>query len=135
MNAGFKQKINLYFGVRAERDVFLAAELARERRDTLTWRHPILVAALFGLLHGFGFAAVLSEIGLPDHESLVALLAFNLGVEVGQLGFVLVLVLVVALISRIRTDSVKTLLLTRAAAYSVGALAVFWSIERLVVFA
>ncbi len=115
--------------------VFLATELARERRDTLTWRHPILVAGLFGLLHGFGFAAVLSEIGLPDHESLVALLAFNLGVETGQLGFVAVLMLGFALIGRFSGGSARMVFMTRAAAYLIGGLATFWLMERLVQFA
>ena len=115
--------------------VFLAAELARERRDTLTWRHPVVVAGLFGLLHGFGFAAVLAEVGLPHNESLVALLGFNLGVEAGQLAFVLVLMLGFDLLSRSSADSVKTVVLSRIAAYPVGTLAIFWFMERLVMFA
>lgn len=115
--------------------VFLAAELARSRRDTLTWRHPVVVAGLFGLLHGFGFAAVLHEVGLPHNESLVALLGFNLGVEAGQLAFVLVLTLVAGLLSRIRSDGVKMVGFSRIAAYPIGAFAMFWLIERLVLFA
>ena len=115
--------------------VFLAAELARVRRDTLTWRHPVVVASLFGLLHGFGFAAVLAEVGLPHNESLVALLGFNLGVELGQLFFVLVLILGLNLLSRFRADSVKTVVFSRIAAYPIGALAMFWLMERLVLFA
>ena len=114
--------------------VFLAAELARERRDTLTWRHPAFVAGLFGLLHGFGFASVLHEVGLPQYETLVALLGFNLGVEVGQLIFVLVLMLALGWLSRFRTDSVKTTVISRAAAYPIGALAMFWLLERLSFF-
>lgn len=115
--------------------VFLAAELARERRDTLTWRHPVVVAGLFGLLHGFGFAAVLAEVGLPHNESLVALLGFNLGVEAGQLVFVLLLMLGLDLLSRFGADSVRTTAVTRIGAYPIGALAMFWLIERLVLFA
>ncbi len=115
--------------------VFLAAELARASRDTLAWRHPVVVAGLFGLLHGFGFAAVLAEVGLPHNESLVALLGFNLGVEAGQLVFVLVLMLGLGLLTRFRADSVKTELFPRLAAYPIGAIAMFWVIERLVLFA
>ena len=115
--------------------VFLAAELARARRDTLTWRHPVVVAGLFGLLHGFGFAAVLTEVGLPHNESLVALLGFNLGVEAGQLVFVLVLMLGLGVLTRFRADSVKTEVFPRLAAYPIGALAMFWVMERLVMFA
>ena len=68
--------------------VFLAREIALDRRDTLTWRYPIAVSATFGLLHGFGFASALAEIGLPQTEIPAALLAFNVGVEVGQILFV-----------------------------------------------
>ena len=57
--------------------VFLATEIARTRRDTLTWRYPITVSASFGLLHGFGFASALGEIGLPQTEIPAALLCFN----------------------------------------------------------
>lgn len=67
--------------------VFVASEIARGRRDTLTQRQPIVAASSFGLLHGFGFAAVLREIGLPQTELPTALLFFNLGVEAGQLLF------------------------------------------------
>lgn len=69
--------------------VFLAAEIARGNRDTLAWRRPALVASAFGLAHGAGFAAALSEIGLPAGEKPAALLFFNLGVEAGQIGIIL----------------------------------------------
>ncbi|GAB4520560.1 MAG: HupE/UreJ family protein [Amphiplicatus sp.] len=65
--------------------VFVAAEIARGNRSTLAWRRPVLIASAFGLLHGAGFAAVLSEIGLPQTERVAALLFFNIGVEAGQL--------------------------------------------------
>lgn len=68
--------------------VFLARELLRDRKDTLAWRHPALVATLFGLLHGFGFAAALQEGGLPPDHIAMALLGFNVGVEIGQLLFI-----------------------------------------------
>jgi len=48
--------------------VFLAREIAVRRRDTLTWRYPVMVSATFGLLHGFGFASALREVGLPQSE-------------------------------------------------------------------
>ncbi len=118
--------------------VFVAAELARPARETLTWRYPILISSGFGLLHGFGFAAVLGEIGLPQTEVPLALLFFNLGVEVGQIAFILCLVAVTFVLLRgfalIRED-VKTWGLnevTRPAAYVVGSLAAFWTIERFI---
>ncbi len=118
--------------------VFVAAELARPARDTLTWRYPILISSGFGLLHGFGFAAVLGEIGLPQTEVPLALLFFNLGVEVGQIAFILCLVAVTFVLLRgfafIR-EGVKTWGLnevTPPAAYVVGSLAAFWTIERFI---
>ena len=73
--------------------VFLAVEIASKRRNTLAWRYPILVASTFGLLHGFGFASVLNDIGLPQTEIPVALLFFNLGVEIGQVFFIAVCII------------------------------------------
>ncbi len=112
--------------------LFLAAELARQQQ-TLAWRYPGLVATLFGLLHGFGFASVLAEIGLPQGEIVTALLGFNLGVEVGQLAFVgLLLALGVGWRSWVQ----RPLGLTSAAAkviaaYPIGVLACFWFWQRL----
>jgi len=65
--------------------IVLVAGEALHKRDTLARRWPALVAFLFGLVHGLGFAGALKEIGLPDNHLLVALLTFNVGVEIGQL--------------------------------------------------
>ena len=67
--------------------IFLAAEIMRPRRDTLVWQHPFWITLFFGLIHGFGFASVLKEIGLPQSDLIMALAAFNIGVEVGQIIF------------------------------------------------
>ena len=69
--------------------VFLAVEMARNDQSSWTYRFPITVSTSFGLLHGFGFATVLREIGLPQTELPAALLFFNVGVEIGQIVFVL----------------------------------------------
>jgi hydrogenase/urease accessory protein HupE len=112
--------------------VFVATEIVRERRDTLTWRYPIAVSGSFGLLHGFGFASALGEIGLPQVEIPAALLFFNLGVEAGQVAFVLGLIAVVAIAGRVqRTWPSWT---ARAAAYPIGILAAYWTIERIAGF-
>lgn len=66
----------------------LAAEIARGQRPGLLARFPLALSASFGLLHGFGFASALAEIGLPRTELGTGLLAFNLGIELGQLAFV-----------------------------------------------
>jgi hydrogenase/urease accessory protein HupE len=123
--------------------VFLATEIARERRDTLTWRFPIAVAGSFGLLHGFGFASVLSEIGLPQTEIPAALLFFNVGVEVGQVLFVALLVGVIATLAvlgviqrdgEIGEEGVIPLHFARPAAYIAGTLAAYWMIDRVAGF-
>ena len=123
--------------------VFLATEIARERRDTLTWRYPIAVAGSFGLLHGFGFASVLNEIGLPQTEIPAALLFFNVGVEVGQVLFVAVLVALVSAITGLRVSQKEgnaggillPVRLDRPAAYLAGSLAAYWMIDRIAGFA
>ena len=119
--------------------VFLAVEIARKRRNTLTWRYPIAVAGSFGLLHGFGFASALKEIGLPQTELPIALLFFNLGVEVGQVVFVLAVASTAALaLPRMTALSSDGSFASTAAnrqivvptAYVVGTLATYWTIER-----
>lgn len=109
--------------------VLLAVELARNDRTTITWRHPIAVSTSFGLLHGFGFAAVLGEIGLPREGLVGALLAFNVGIELGQLLFVLA----VAAAARMVAGAGATLQaasLRWGVAYSSGLIATWWMLER-----
>jgi hydrogenase/urease accessory protein HupE len=121
--------------------VFLAVEIVRGDRDSLTYRYPIAVAASFGLLHGFGFAAVLGETGLPQTEIPAALLFFNIGVELGQLAFVAAVIAVyqtVRLAGRAMLDRDLSLDALRPlqtpAAYAVGILAAFWMVERVAGF-
>ena len=119
--------------------VFVASEIARGRRDSLTYRHPVVVSSVFGLLHGFGFAAVLHQIGLPDSAIPTALLFFNVGVEVGQIFFVLALAIAIAalrwLVSLARSTETWTARLSPAmslvAAYAIGTMATFWFLQRL----
>ena len=117
--------------------VFLAAELAGQNQLTLAWRYPVLVATLFGLLHGFGFASVLSEIGLPQAEVVPALLGFNLGVELGQLAFVgLLLVLGAGWRTWLQQPLGWSSRAAKVvAAYPIGVLACFWFWQRLIEFA
>ena len=105
--------------------VLVAAE-ALHTRETLSRRWPALVALLFGLVHGLGFAGALEEIGLPQNHLLVALLTFNLGVEAGQL-------LVVGLawgLYRLAKDRPQWVPARVAALYAIGAVAAYWSIDR-----
>jgi hydrogenase/urease accessory protein HupE len=110
--------------------VFVASEILRIRRGEhgLTERAPWLVAGTFGLLHGFGFAGALSQVGLPAHDIPLALLFFNLGVEAGQLAFVAVTLSVIALLRRIRIPEWAPLL----PPYAIGSVAMFWVIQRAV---
>jgi hypothetical protein len=112
--------------------VFLARELLllRQGRPGLTSRAPWLVAFIFGLLHGLGFAGALREIGLPQADIPLALLAFNLGVEAGQLAFVAVVLAVLALGKRVySTPGPKWL--QQVPAYAIGTVAAFWTLERI----
>jgi hydrogenase/urease accessory protein HupE len=106
--------------------ILLAAREALSRKITLTREWPVLVAFIFGLVHGLGFAGVLEEIGLPAHHFLLALATFNLGVELGQLMIVLVAFALVKLTSRLQWVPPARV----PALYMIGALAAFWSFER-----
>jgi hypothetical protein len=117
--------------------LFLASELARRRAiagrvgdDTanLMARFPWIVAFAFGLLHGFGFAGALSEVGVPEQAVPLALLFFNVGVELGQLLFIAA-VFGFAWLVRLTTLRVPPAW-QRAAAYGIGSLAAFWVVER-----
>jgi len=112
--------------------VFLAVEVVKRdpAQPRLSERIPWVVAFLFGLLHGFGFAGALAEIGMPEGEVPVALLTFNLGVEAGQLGIVVVALAVLAAIARLSLPALS--LFKRAAAYPIGSIAAFWMIARMV---
>ena len=110
--------------------VFLAAELLRGG-PSVTLRYPWGIAFAFGLVHGFGFAGALKDIGLPEGEVPAALLAFNLGVEAGQLAVVLGVLGLVAMVARLARPALAPML--RFAAYGIGATASYWLIDRLVV--
>ncbi len=122
--------------------LFLAAELARGRTNSLTWRYPLIVSLCCGLLHGVGFAAALGEIGLPPDEVTTALVFFNLGVEAGQLAFIVPLLISAAvwraLVDGTRCPGTPASAVARAQAvtrtsmtYCIGIVASFWVVERL----
>ncbi len=114
--------------------VFVAAEVvhARQGSPSLTERAPWVVAFVFGLLHGLGFAGALSEVGLPQQSIPLALLFFNVGVELGQIAFILVVLGLIAAAGRlaIKTPSWSW----RVAPYAIGITAMFWVFERLAGF-
>jgi hydrogenase/urease accessory protein HupE len=111
--------------------IFLAVEIVKAEpgRPRLSERWPWVVSFLFGLLHGFGFAGALREVGLPPGEVPMALLAFNLGVEAGQLLIIAAAASALALLRRLAPAALRPALL--ASAYGIGSIASYWFIERL----
>jgi hypothetical protein len=106
----------------------LAVELVRTNKDTLFHRQPWLMAGVFGMLHGLGFAGALAEVGLPAGEIPLALFSFNVGIEAGQIAFVAVVLLAGAAVSRVRFPWPHRL--SFVPAYGIGCLAAFWFFER-----
>lgn len=111
---------------------FLAAEILRSRDGlpSLTRRLPWIAAFGFGLLHGFGFAGALRDIGLPEDAVALALLFFNLGVEAGQIAFVLVVLASIWVLARLKLSPPRWA--SDVPVYAIGAVASFWFIERTV---
>jgi len=115
--------------------LFLASELAHSRmgKPGLTEQYPWLVALTFGLLHGFGFAGALTEVGLPPQDIPPALLFFNVGVELGQLAFVLAVVALMESLKRLGSQNYPRWL-GWVPTYGIGTMASFWCIQRVVAF-
>jgi len=118
--------------------LFVAREIvqAHRGRPGITARWPWVVSFTFGLMHGFGFAGALAEVGLPQSSIPIALLFFNVGVEIGQLLFVGAALTVIAMgwraVQRLRWP--ETAGLWRLAPYAIGGLASFWLVERVAAF-
>ncbi len=114
--------------------VFLAVELIKYKKGepTLTAKYPWIVAFTFGLLHGFGFAGALTEIGLPQTTIPAALLFFNVGVEVGQIVFVFFILLCLKVLKKIDLKLPQWAPLVPV--YAIGGMASFWLIERVISF-
>ena len=113
--------------------LFLGPEVVHSWRGqtSFTIRHPWVVAFAFGLLHGFGFASALTSAGLPKAEIPVALLSFNVGVEIGQLSFV---ALILLLERAFRILEVRWPRWAQAIpGYTVGSLGAFWTVQRLAI--
>ncbi|PMU08845.1 MULTISPECIES: HupE/UreJ family protein [unclassified Pseudomonas] len=112
--------------------LLLAVEIARKNRGetsfTIQW--PWVVAFCFGLLHGFGFAGALAQIGLPQRDLPLALFTFNVGVEIGQLMFVAAALSIRTLLLHCRLPRSALLYAQPVASYGLGTLAAFWFFER-----
>ena len=110
--------------------LFLARELVQEesKRSRLTLGRPWVMAFLFGLLHGLGFAGALADIGLPKEDLWLSLLLFNLGIEAGQIAVILGLAVIAWGLSQINWRQ----RFNTVAAWGMGSVAAFWSIDRAV---
>jgi hypothetical protein len=114
--------------------MFVACEIIHQRQGQsgLTERWPWVVAFAFGLLHGFGFAGALSEVGLPQNHIPAALLFFNIGVEIGQIAFITVVLAVITLARRIPLRVPRWAELIPP--YAIGSIAMFWVVQRVATF-
>jgi len=122
---------------------FVAAEIVHSRRGTsgLTEKYPWVVAFTFGLLHGFGFASALAEVGLPRSAIPVALFFFNVGVEIGQLLFIAAVFAVIALgrdmVRRVAPAGLPprwSTVLRALPPYAIGSAAMYWVVQRIAAF-
>ena len=104
----------------------LAAEALSDTKS-LIQSQPWLITFIFGLLHGLGFAGALSEIGLPEDTAVIALLLFNIGIEVGQLVIIAIALCLTYLLQMVITIPMRIAVLP---VYMVGGLATYWFIER-----
>ena len=116
--------------------VFVASEIIQKHRgrEGLAARQPWLVAFAFGLLHGLGFAGALAEIGLPQNSIPLALLFFNIGVEVGQLLFIAGVLAVARVLTLIAANDIQLRRAAQVPAYLIGGIASYWTIERVFSF-
>jgi hydrogenase/urease accessory protein HupE len=116
--------------------ILVAAEATRmwRRDDSLTIRYPWLVAFVFGLLHGFGFAGALLEIGLPATDVPLALFTFNIGVETGQLVFIGTVFLFVRMLRTLNLSSLARQFAQPLMTYGIGAVSSYWLLDRLAGF-
>lgn len=119
--------------------VFLCIEILKYKPDisSITYRYPWLIAFIFGLLHGLGFAGALSGIGIAPSEIPVALLFFNIGVEIGQIVFVTI-ALIIGYILKYFVEAINSTRLIYFSriflVYTIGSIAVYWLVERSSVF-
>jgi len=114
--------------------IVLLAREALSKQDSLLKHSPWLAAFAFGLLHGFGFAGALRDIGLPNENLWIALLSFNVGIELGQLILVAVWVVLGAVAQRMlpltMLDTTLNPRLHAILAYAIGGMAIYWMLQR-----
>jgi hypothetical protein len=108
----------------------VAVEVARDTqgRALSVGRVPWAMAFCFGLVHGLGFAGALAQVGLPDHEIPLALVSFNCGIELGQLAFIVLVLIARALLRWLPTSLLRAGELIPA--YAIGSMSAFWMLQR-----
>jgi hydrogenase/urease accessory protein HupE len=112
--------------------VFVASEIIHQRqgREGLASRKPWVVAFAFGLLHGLGFAGALAEVGLPENSIPLALLFFNVGVEIGQVLFIVAVLAIYQALSKLAAGRIDLARIAPIQAYAIGGVASYWVFER-----
>jgi len=114
--------------------LLLAVEIIRHHhgreQNSFTWRYPVSVSSGFGLLHGFGFAVVLQELGLPQSMKIEALLFFNIGVEIGQIIFIGGVILIGLLARQTPVIKKKERAITDFTVYAIGICSAYWLFDR-----
>jgi hydrogenase/urease accessory protein HupE len=111
----------------------LAAEIIKQKTDTWTWRFPLVSACVFGLLHGFGFASVLADLGLPHDMKINALIFFNIGVELGQIIFIIAVIGAVNILKQVTWTQAYLDRASTASVYTIGSVSMYWLVERCMV--
>jgi hydrogenase/urease accessory protein HupE len=111
----------------------LAAEIIKQKTDTWTWRFPLSSACVFGLLHGFGFASVLADLGLPHDMKINALIFFNIGVELGQIIFIIAVIGAVNILKQVIWTQAYLDRASTTSVYTIGSVSMYWLVERCMV--
>ena len=102
----------------------------RQGREGLASRKPWVVAFAFGLLHGLGFAGALAEVGLPENSIPLALLFFNVDVEIGQVLFIVAVLAIYQALSKLAAGRIDLARIAPIQAYAIGGVASYWVFER-----
>jgi len=108
----------------------LAAEIIKQKTHTWAWRFPLSSACVFGLLHGFGFASVLADLGLPHDMKINALIFFNIGVELGQIIFIIAVISTVNILKRVAWMQAYLSRASTLSLYAIGSVSMYWLVER-----
>ena len=112
--------------------LILFREVIKDEKNSISRQYLPLMVFVFGLLHGLGFASVLSQIGLPQHDIVTSLVAFNIGIEMGQLLFVMTAGVILLTVDSVFSN--KKVQIIKFLSFALGGISTFWLIERVMVF-